>query len=94
MNKKSILLFFILGLFFGVGGDRLAIKLSPAKQIVKSPAAEEKFASGVTGQGFYKDGNFYRLVLSDGRSVVAEAFRETPTGWQAKVGDLWYIGER
>jgi hypothetical protein len=93
MNRKSILLYLCLGLFIGAISDRWILSMKPAPQLVQVKA-EDKFATGVVGAGFYKDGQIYRVVLSDGRNVVADAFRETPTGWQAKVGDLWYRGEQ
>lgn len=95
MNQKAVLLFTSLGIAFGVGGDRFFMSRMPAPQVaVATVKAEEKYAAGVTGAGFYHDGQVYRVVLSDGRSVIADAFRETPSGWQVKVGDLWYRGER
>lgn len=94
MNRKAILLFVFLGVVVGVFGDRFFGHRAPAQQLAAAPKVEEKFATGVTGTGFYRDGSIYRVVLSDGRTVVADLFRETPTGWQARIGDLWYRGER
>lgn len=95
MNRKAIVLFVAVGVLLGVSGDRYAMSRTPSKQaVVAVPKVEEKYASGVMGSGFYRDGSIYRIVLSDGRTVIAESFRETPAGWQAKVGDLWYRGER
>ena len=94
MNQKAILLFLSLGVGLGVLGDRFYMSRAPAQQVaVAAPKVEEKFATGVTGSGFYRDGALFRVVLSDGRTVVADQFRETASGWQAKVGELWYRGD-
>lgn len=94
MNRKAILLFVSLGVFLGILGDRFTINRVPVPQIAAvTPRVEEKFATGVTATGYYRDGPNIRVVLSDGRVVVAEAFRETLSGWQTKVGELWYRGE-
>lgn len=94
MNRKAILLYLFLGIVLGVVGDRFAQRRAstqaPPAVVVK---LEDKYAAGVVGTGFYRDGALYRVVLSDGRTVVADVFRETSAGWQAKVGELWYRGE-
>lgn len=94
MNQKAIALFVCLGIGLGIAGDRFAMRHA-ASQAVAAPVIkqEEKFAASVTGSGFYRDGGLYRVVLSDGRTVTADQFRETPSGWQAKVGELWYRGD-
>lgn len=94
MNRKAILLFICLGLGIGVAGDRYVTSRLPAQQIAVAPKVEDKYATGVTAQGYYRDGPVYRVVLSDGRTVAADLFRETSSGWQARIGDLWYRGER
>lgn len=95
MNRKAIVLFVCLGVLLGGAGDRLFFgRADSAHTAASTQASEDKFAAGVSGMGFYRDGQLHRVVLSDGRTVVAEVFRETPGGWQAKVGDLWYRGER
>ncbi|HZX31567.1 MAG TPA: zonular occludens toxin domain-containing protein [Rhodocyclaceae bacterium] len=95
MNRKAILLFVCLGVLLGAGLDRFFLATKPTSQTVAATAKiDDKYATGVTGSGFYRDGALYRVVLSDGRTVVADSFRETSQGWQAKVGDLWYRGER
>jgi len=96
MNRGLIFMILAAGLASGFLGGRQYEKRSAAApgSVVQAKPVEEKFATGVTGRGFYRDGQAYRVVLSDGRIVLADAFRETPTGWQAKSGDLWYRGEQ
>ncbi|WP_316854574.1 zonular occludens toxin domain-containing protein [Ralstonia mannitolilytica] len=94
MNKKAVLLFVSLGVLLGVLGDRFVMSRTPKPETVVAAPAEDKFATGITATGFYRDGGLYRIVLSDGRAVVADQFRETASGWQAKVGELWYRGEQ
>ena len=93
MNQKAIVLFLSLGVGLGILGDRFFMTHATSQQVtVAAPKVEEKFATGVTGSGFYRDGALFRVVLSDGRTVIADQFRETASGWQAKVGELWYRG--
>lgn len=95
MNQKAIVLFLSLGVGLGILGDRFFMThAAPQPVAVTAPKVEEKFAAGVTGSGFYRDGALFRVVLSDGRTVVADQFRETASGWQAKVGELWYRGDQ
>ncbi|WP_081081487.1 MULTISPECIES: zonular occludens toxin domain-containing protein [Burkholderia] len=94
MNKKAILLFVLLGALLGGGADRVFFARATLDHVaVAPPVSEEKYATGVTGRGFYRDGQLFKIVLSDGRVVTADIFRETPSGWEAKLGELWYRGE-
>lgn len=94
MNRGLIFALLASGLIAGFFVGKLFEKRwnvqAPVQQIQQH--TEEKFASGVTGVGYYKDGFTYRVLLSDGRIVVPDIFRETPSGWQAKIGELWYRG--
>lgn len=95
MNRNAIILYLALGCILGGGVDHFFMSRPSATQLAAAlPKQEDKFATGVTGTGFYRDGSLYRVVLSDGRTVVADQFKETSSGWQAKVGELWYRGER
>ncbi|MDR0775980.1 MAG: hypothetical protein LBE81_05010 [Azonexus sp.] len=94
MNRNAIILYLFLGLTLGAGVDHLAVTHLAPSRVVEMPNLEEKYAAGITGNGFYRDGALYRVVLSDGRTLVADQFKETSTGWQAKIGDLWYRGEQ
>jgi hypothetical protein len=93
MNRSAIFLYLFLGAVVGVLGDRFVVSRQPQQQAAPLAKVEEKFATGVTGRGYYKDSIGYRIVLSDGRTITADSFRQTSTGWQAKVGELWYRGE-
>lgn len=95
MNRGLIVMLLACGLVVGFFAGRNVEKQSAKPSLVQQvKPIEEKFATGVTGRGFFKDAGRYRVVLSDGRIALADAFRETPTGWQAKVGELWYRGEQ
>lgn len=96
MNRKAILLYMFIGIVIGAGGDRfIGSKLSKKEMpIVAASAPVEQFSTSVIAKGFYRDGGNYRVVLSDGRDVIADSFRETSSGWQVRIGDLWYRGER
>lgn len=93
MNRNAIFLYLFLGVVVGALGDRLISGKQTQQQPASIVKTEEKFATGVTGRGYYKDDIGYRVVLSDGRTITADSFRQTTTGWQAKVGELWYRGE-
>lgn len=95
MNRLLITLLVSGGAVLGAGALKLAqsVKPEPSQQVVAKPV-EDKFASGVTARGYFREGSGYRVVLSDGRMVLAAAYRETPSGWQVRVGDLWYMGEK
>jgi hypothetical protein len=93
MNRGMVILLLCVGAVFGILGDRYLDHFkSQPKLIQQEKPVGEKFATGVTGKGYYLDGRIYRVVLSDGQIVVADAFRELSSGWQAKVGELWYQG--
>lgn len=96
LNKGLVILILAIGVGIGVGAGRLwekSASKAPLAQLAKPSPVEEKFSSNVFGAGYVKDGTEYRVVLSDGRIVAADAFRETPSGWQVRVGELWYRGE-
>jgi len=74
--------------------DHIITSRPAAPALAAVPKVGDKFSAGTFGTDYYKDGPLFRVVLSDGRTVVADSFRETSTGWQAKAGELWYRGER
>ena len=97
MHKGIVFGCLLAGVFIGVVGtrgwslltDRASSQL-PLKQ--SASVVEEKFATGVTAKGFFRDSGVVRAVLSDGKLVVVDQFREVSNGWQVRVGDLWYQG--
>lgn len=95
MNRLLVALLLCGGAVAGAGGLKLyeSLKPAPGAVLVAKPA-EDKFAQGTTARGYFREGTGYRVVLSDGRMVFAAAYRETPSGWQVRVGDLWYQGEK
>lgn len=92
MNRKFVALFLGLGIAIGGGGAKLSDRYVGHSESA-SRVVEEKFAAGVSAKGYFRDGNEYRVLLSDGRILGVEAFRVVPGGWQAKAGALWYQGD-
>jgi hypothetical protein len=92
MNRGLVFLILCSGLVAGFFGGLEYEKHARDLAAMAAKPVDERFATGVTARGFYRDVGGYRVVLSDGRVVLADAFRETPTGWQVKVGQLWYQG--
>lgn len=93
MNRNLILALVSISLVAGYFGGRQHMRMAGNAPISQAKPAEDKYATGVTGRGYFRDGGLYRVILSDGRTVTADAFRQTPTGWQARLGELWYRGE-
>jgi hypothetical protein len=95
MNKKIVLLLLCFGLVCGFfSGRYYQHQKHQSLSLLPTQPVEEKFAQGVTAKGFYRDGNTYRIILSDGRTLTADSFKDTPAGWQAKAGAFWYKGEK
>lgn len=95
MNRALVFALLFAGAVAGFFVGRIAAKPSAhAEAVQAAKPLEEKFSSNVTGVGFYREEAGYRVILSDGRIVPADLFRQTASGWQAKVGDLWYRGEQ
>ncbi len=96
MNRLLVALLIAGGAVAGACGLKLYQSLQPASTpLAAVKPAEDKFADGVTARGYFKEpAGGYRVVLSDGRIVFASSYRETPSGWQVRVGELWYRGEK
>jgi hypothetical protein len=90
MNKMLVWTLFIGGLIFGVMSHKLATQLMPVTQA----HMEEKTSQTVTASGYFKEGNAFRVMLSDGRMPLADVMRESANGWQARIGDTWYKGQQ
>lgn len=91
----------ILGIFLGVFADRFFTGRrpgAPAAVAAKSAAAAavvpgRKYAEGVHGAGYFRNGSAVTVMLSDGSAVVPKSFTATGDRWEAELesGD-WIKG--
>jgi hypothetical protein len=90
MYRQIILMSLMVGITFGVVGDRVQRRLGLTGE--KPQEVAEATAPPDAVMGYLQEGGRYRIALADGSSVLADRFTQTPTGWRANVGKQIYTG--